>query len=129
MNKGDVYVHEFTVSASVYEQFIDLFNDRNPLHTDECFAISKGFKSVVMHGNILNGFISYFVGELLPLKNVIIQTQEIKYSHPVYVNDILKFTAEISGIYESVRSIEFKFNFRNTNLEKVSKGKILIGII
>ena len=55
----DKYEHTFKVSDEVYEGFIDVFKDTNPLHTDEAFARAKGFKGRVMHGNILNGFLSY----------------------------------------------------------------------
>ena len=89
MQKGDVFKTTFKVTEQVYNGFISLFHDKNPLHTNADFAIKKGFESRVMHGNILNGFVSYFIGECLPIKNVIIHTQEIKYVQPVYLNDEL----------------------------------------
>jgi len=76
MQQGDIYTHAFTVTPGVYDGFIQTFGDRNPLHTDGAFAVSKGFKGPVMHGNILNGFLSFFVGECLPLKN----TFEFKFN-------------------------------------------------
>lgn len=121
------YTFSFAVSASIYNGFIQLFKDTNPLHTDESFAIQKGFKGKVMHGNILNGFLSYFIGECLPTKNVIIHSQEIQYKLPVYLNDVLQFKAKITDIFESVNVIEFKFEFRNTDSKVVSKGTIKIG--
>lgn len=129
MQKGDRFNKDFLVSDAVYQQFIQLFDDKNPLHTDSGFAQSKGFADKVMHGNILNGFVSYFVGEMLPIKNVIIQTQEIKFSLPVYANQTLKFVAEIVEIYESVNAVEIKYQFENPQGKKVAKGKVQIGII
>jgi 3-hydroxybutyryl-CoA dehydratase len=126
---GDRFVETFLVSTKTYSDFIQLFKDNNPLHTNEQFAISKGFKGMVMHGNILNGFLSYFIGERLPDKNVIIHSQEIQFKNPVYLNDELKFTAIISGIYESVNAIEFKYDFKNADSKTVAKGKILIGLL
>jgi 3-hydroxybutyryl-CoA dehydratase len=82
-----------------------------------------------MHGNILNGFLSYFVGECLPLKAVLIQTQEIKYLHPVYLNDHLTLHAEISDVFESVNTIEFKYYFENQDKKKVARGTIQIGLL
>eukprot|EP01037_Dinobryon_pediforme_P008328 gene8328-8414_t len=55
------FKQNFQVTDTVYSGFILTFGDKNPLHTDETFAQEKGFKGRVMHGNILNGFISYFV--------------------------------------------------------------------
>ena len=120
---------KFNVTESVYLGFIENFQDKNPLHTNEDFAVLKGFKSKVMHGNILNGFLSYFIGEALPSKDVIIHSQEIQFKNPVYLNDLLVFKAEVSGVYESVKAIEFKFKFINAELKVVAKGKIQIGEI
>jgi len=129
MNKGDVFTCSFNVSHDIYKGFIETFNDRNPLHTDEKFAVGKGFKEMVMHGNILNGFLSYFIGECLPSKNVLIQTQEIKYLKPVYMYDQLTLCAEIEDVYESVNTIDFKYYFENQDKLKVAKGKIQIGLL
>ena len=82
-----------------------------------------------MHGNILNGFISYFVGECLPTKRVIIHSQEIKFKNAVYVNDELFFKASVLGIYESVNAVEFKYEFRNLINKVVAKGNFQIGIL
>ena len=71
--KNTKYEVPFIVSENIYKGFIQLFNDKNPLHVNDVFAIEKGFKEKVMHGNILNGFLSYFIGECLPVKNVVIQ--------------------------------------------------------
>ena len=120
---------DFIVTDKVYQGFMALFNDRNPLHTDPDFAKEKGFKGSVMHGNILNGFISYFAGECLPVKNVILHSQQIEYKSPVYLGDKLHFEATVSGIYESVNAVELKFTFKNIGNKIVSKGKIQIGIL
>jgi acyl dehydratase len=120
---------KFIVSDETYQGFILLFNDNNPLHTNKEFAISKGFKDKVMHGNILNGFLSYFVGECLSDKNVIIHSQEIQFKNPVYLDDELEFEAEVIGVYESVSAIEFKYRFTNLESKTVAKGKIQIGIL
>jgi 3-hydroxybutyryl-CoA dehydratase len=125
----DKFELNFIVTDKIYEGFITLFEDRNPLHTDEVFAKEKGFKGKVMHGNMLNGFLSYFIGECLPVKNVIIHSQEIKYNNAVYLGDELVFRAAVSDIFESVNAVEFKFDFKKTDSTTVAKGKIQIGLI
>ena len=126
---NDTFQQTFTVSGKVYEGFIDIFNDRNPLHTDDGFAQNKGFQKKVMQGNILNGFLSFFIGECLPTKNVIIHSQEIQYKLPVYQDDELDFEATVTGIHESVNTVEFSFRFFNSGKKIVSKGKIQIGLL
>jgi 3-hydroxybutyryl-CoA dehydratase len=129
MDKGLNFKQTYKVSEAVYLGFISVFGDNNPLHTNELFAKKKGFKSKVMHGNILNGFISHFVGECLPTKNVIIHSQEIKYSKPVYLNDNLTLIVEIEDFFESVQTYELKFYFENQDKQKVAKGKLTIGLL
>ena len=129
MTTGEIYTHTFKVTPGVYEGFIEISQDRNPLHTDTEFAQSKGFKGKVMHGNILNSFVSYFIGECLPVKNVIIHSQSIAFSLPVYLDDELAFHAEITGVFESVNTYEFKFYFKNETGKKVAKGNVQIGLL
>ncbi|MFZ4058424.1 MAG: MaoC/PaaZ C-terminal domain-containing protein [Ferruginibacter sp.] len=119
----------YVVDTAVYKGFIQVFNDQNPLHTNEQFAAAKGFSSCVMHGNILNGFLSHFIGECLPTKDVIIHAQNIQFSKPVYLNDILTLQVTVEDVFESVQTVEFKFNFQNQAAIKVAKGKISIGLI
>jgi 3-hydroxybutyryl-CoA dehydratase len=126
---GQKFEQKFKVDELVYSQFIRTFNDNNILHTNLDYARSKGFEGKVMHGNILNGFISFFVGECLPIKNVIIHSQEINFKKPVFLNDELIFNAEVIEIYESVKTVLFKFSFSNQCKIVVAKGKIQLGII
>jgi 3-hydroxybutyryl-CoA dehydratase len=126
---GDTFEQTFTVTEQIYLDFINTFGDRNPLHTSDKFAKEHGFNSCVMHGNILNGFVSYFIGECLPNKNVIIHAQSIEFKNPVYMNDLLVFKATIAEVFESVNAVEFKFFFQNLALKTVAKGRIQIGIL
>jgi 3-hydroxybutyryl-CoA dehydratase len=130
MKKGDLFVFTFVIDWKTYHGFISIFEDTNPLHTDDQFAREKGFAEKVMHGNILNGFLSYFIGELLPLKNVIIHSQSIQYKNPIYLDDELLFEAKVEEVFESVGAVELTYVFRNAKRNQVSaKGKIQIGIL
>lgn len=123
------YNHQFTVTQDVYEHFQKCSNDMNPLHTNEHFAKSLGFMDKVMYGNILNAFVSFFIGELLPTKSVIIHSQEIAFKNPVYLNEKLEFEAIVSGIYKAVNAIEFKYKFMKLDGKVAAKGLIQIGLL
>jgi acyl dehydratase len=128
-NIGKEYKETFILTEGIYKAFQECSIDMNPLHTDEIFAKSKGFHGKVMYGNILNAFISYFIGECLSIKNVIIHSQEINYKKTVYLNDILRLEAIVDGIYESVNAVVFKVKFINQHEEIVAKGNVQIGIL
>jgi 3-hydroxybutyryl-CoA dehydratase len=130
LEQGKEFVHDFEVSSEIYSGFISTFKDRNPMHTDEEYAKLKGFTGKLMHGNILNGFLSYFIGELLPVKNVIIISQSIRYNSPVYLNEKLVFKAKIESITESVNVVELKFSFLSSFTQKLkAKGIIQIQLL
>ena len=126
--QGDTFARDFVVTGEVYQGFIAAFGDRNPLHVDDAFAAAKGFRARVMHGNILGGFLSYFVGECLPTKEVVIHSQQIEFKRPVYLNDVLAFEARVEDVFESVGAVQFKFQFRNA-LAVVARGELQIGVL
>jgi 3-hydroxybutyryl-CoA dehydratase len=127
--KEDTFSEKYTVSEKIYNGFIDLFNDKNPLHTQDEFAVSKNFSSKVMHGAILCGFLSHFIGECLPTKNVVVLSYKLQFTKPVYINDVLLFTGVVSDVFESVNSIDFSFKFFKEDKSVVSKGTISIKLI
>ncbi|KAA6323557.1 (R)-specific enoyl-CoA hydratase [termite gut metagenome] len=128
-NIGKEYKETFILTERIYKAFQECSGDMNPLHTDEIFAKNKGFHDKVMYGNILNAFISYFIGECLSIKDIIIHSQEISYKKAVYLNDRLRLEAIVGGIYESVNAVVFKFKFINQHNEMVAKGNVQIGIL
>lgn len=123
------YQHKFVVSQAVYEAFQQCSGDYNPLHTKLEFAKAKGFPQCVMYGNILNGFVSYFIGMLLPTQEVVIHSQDIVFKNPVFLNDELDFTAKVEEISEAVNTVIFKYTFRNAGGKIVAKGHVQIGVI
>lgn len=126
---GETYELQFIAKESIYLSFLESYEDRNPLHTDVNFAENHGFDQVVLHGNILNGFISYFIGEALPIKNVMIISQSIDYHNPFFKDDILDFRADVKNVSMAVNTIEFKFVFQNLTLKKIAKGTVVIKIL
>ncbi len=129
MKQGDFFKISYKVTNQVYDGFISTFNDKNPLHVNESYAEDKGFNGKVMHGAILNGFLSNFIGEQLPVKNVIVQTYKIAFLKPVYLNDTLLLKATIADVFESVNCIILKYVFENDSEIVVAKGEISIGLI
>jgi len=119
----------FDINQDVFDLFVKLSNDCNHMHTRDDYAQQYGFEGKIMHGNILNAFISYFIGECLPVKNVVIQSQSIDFKKPVYMNTKIQLVATVDSIVESVNVVIFKFNFLNNQNVVVAKGKIQIGLL
>ena len=124
--------HIYHVTPEVYYSFQRCSNDYNPLHTDALFAKRKGFESPVMYGNILNAFLSHFVGMLLPARNVMILAQNILFQKPIYMDDEITFEASIDKFSPTVNFIDYKFKFRKIKDDKkelIANGHIQIKLL
>lgn len=124
--------YTYKVTPDVYYSFQRCSNDYNPLHTDKVFAERKGFVGCVMYGNILNAFVSHFVGMLLPSREVMIQSQDISFHKPVYLNDEIQLEAGIETVSEAVNIINYKLKFLRVTegkSELVAKGHVQIGLL
>lgn len=126
MNIGNIFKSEYIVDEKVFSSFRDTFKDYNQLHINDNHAMKKGFKSKIMYGNILNGYISHFIGELIPLKEVVIVTQSINFKKPFYLDDKILLCALINDFYESVNLYEISFDFFNADQILIANGKIKI---
>ena len=116
------------VSSKLCFQFSNLSADYNPMHTDKNFAKSYGFKDKIVHGNILQLFLSYFVGEMLPKKNVVIISQKIKYLKPIYVNQHITLKSKLENLNWTMGLLEFRIVF-NTRCERIAEGKLDVKIL
>ena len=122
----------YHVTPDVYFGFQRISSDFNPLHTDEAFAKSKGFPGRVMYGNILNAFVSHFVGMELPSRDVMIQTQDIQFRKPVYLGDEIILKASHEDVSEAVEIVNFKLKFYRPSEKKpelVATGHVQIGML
>lgn len=104
--------YTYKVTPEVYYSFQRCSNDYNPLHTDAAFAAKKGFDQIVVYGNVLNAFISHFVGMLLPTRDVMILSQNINFRKPVFVNDDLELDAKMEKCTEDLGLRIYALKFR-----------------
>ena len=122
----------YHVTREVYNAFQKCSNDMNPLHTQKDFANKKGFPECVMYGNILNAFVSHFVGMALPSPDVMIQTQDIQFRKPVFLDDTITIKATPEDVSEAVEIVNFKLKFyrpAEKKIELVATGHVQIGMI
>ena len=126
--QGKEFSFEKKISSSDVNMFANLTGDNSPLHMDDGFAQERGFKGRVVHGGLLVGCISQLVGVFFPGENSVIQTLNIKFSHPAYIGDVLKIHSIIDQISESMGTIILKLTITNQNTGQVLlKSKVQVG--
>lgn len=121
--------HEYAITDREYECLVGPFGDVSPLHVDDAYAKSRGFQGRVMHGAILNGFLSHFVGVHFPGKPAILQSVNIQYKAPSFLGDAIRIDAKVAQKVDSVRAIVLEVTFTNTTQSKVvAKAKVQVGV-
>lgn len=121
--------HEYAITDREYACLVGPFGDVSPLHVDDAYAKTRGFSGRVMHGAILNGFLSHFVGVHFPGKPAILQSVNIQYKSPSYLGDGIRLDAKVAQKVDSVRAIVLEVTFTNTTQQKiVAKAKVQVGV-
>jgi acyl dehydratase len=105
--------HDYAITPAVYENFLAAFQDHSPVHVDEAYARQSGFAGKVMHGAILNGFVSHFVGMIFPGKPSLLLAVDLRFVQPSYLGDALQLEAVVSQKLDSQRVIVLDLAVKN----------------
>ena len=117
------------ITPEVYEHFLAAFRDVSPVHVDENFAKSRGFSGKVMHGSLLNGFLSHFVGVYFPGRFSLLLPIDLRYSSPAYLGDTIHLEAKVSQKLDSRNVIVLDIILTNsTRGQLAARGRIQVMI-
>lgn len=130
VQEGQIISREYQITGEIHHGFIESFGDRNHLHVDDNYAVSKGFRGKVAHGAILGGFLSHFIGMELPYEDVVIHSLAIDFVKPNYIDDCLRVEATVDQISEAVKVFVLRINIVNLMHGYVcAKAKVQVGIL
>jgi acyl dehydratase len=117
----------YTVTPLVYENFLRAFDDRSPIHVDADYAVLAGFDGPVMHGTILNGFVSHFVGMVFPGANSLLLSVNLRYASPTYLGDTLELRAKCAQKVDSQRVVVLHVTlFNQTRGRPAATGRVQV---
>ncbi len=105
---------DYAIAPEVYEHFLAAFQDYSPVHVDEDFAKALGFSGKVMHGSLLNGFVSHFVGMYFPGKLSLLLSVDLRFSNPSYLGDSITIDAVVSQKSDAQKVIVLDATLTNT---------------
>lgn len=130
IREGHSSQHRYTITAAVYEQFLAAFGDTNRLHTEDSFAQSRGFPARVMHGTILTGFISHFVGVHFPGEASLLHSIYIQFKSPCHLEDDILIAASVTHVSAAVGVITLDMDLTNlTRGRLAAKAKVQVGLL
>jgi 3-hydroxybutyryl-CoA dehydratase len=129
IKENSEFSHIYLINDAVYEALSSVFQDQSPIHTDESYAKSAGFSGRVMHGAILQGFLSHFIGMRFPGKSSLILSININYHRPSYLGDELELMARVRQKVETGQVIVLEVKFLNrTSGQIVASGRVQVAL-
>ena len=119
----------YAITREIYEHFLAAFADTNPLHIEDDAARRLGFTEKVMHGMILGGFISHFVGVHFPGANSVLHAVNTQFKTPCHLGDEILIEATVTQVVESVNVIAMDMVLTNLTRGRVAaKSKVQVGV-
>ena len=129
INEGEIIEHSqaYRVDDRIYSGFIELFRDTNPIHVDDHYAGTYGFQSKLMHGAILNCFLSHFIGVVFPAKGFFLVSVDMRYLSPTYLDDEILIKAKVQQKVETLKVLALVVSFTNkANNKVVGRAKVQV---
>lgn len=129
IDEGTIVSHDYSIKPSVYKAFLEAFNDFSPIHVEDDYARARGFQQRVMHGAILNGFLSHFIGMHFPGRRALWLSTDLRYLKPSYLGDQLRLDATVAQKVESQSVIVLNIVFHNeTQGIIVARGRVQVAV-
>ena len=127
--EGMTEEHDYVITPTVFQSFLTAFDDRSPVHVDEEYAKASGFDGAVMHGGILNGFLSHFVGMVLPGTRSLLLTTDLRFLQPSYLGDLIRLKATISQRLDTHQTVVLQMAFFNQTRDYLAaNGRVQVKV-
>ncbi|MEN6349992.1 MAG: MaoC family dehydratase [Syntrophomonas sp.] len=126
MNVGDSAFFTKTVTEYDVYSFAGVSCDFNPLNTDAEYASTTSFGKIIAHAVLSMGFISNVFGTQLPGPGVIYVRQTLEYIRPIFVNDTITATVEVTKKDEAKNRVWLHTFTTNQSGEVVADGEAIM---
>jgi acyl dehydratase len=113
ISEGMIERLDYVISDEVYHQFLSTFYDYSPIHVDAAYALRCGYSGKVMHGTLLNGFLSHFIGMYFPGRLSLLLAVDIRFAQPCYLGDLIDLEAIVRQKMDALRVITLDMTFTN----------------
>jgi 3-oxoacyl-[acyl-carrier protein] reductase len=126
---GNRHERDYVITPETYGHFLAAFNDHSPVHVDEAFAKSRGFTGRVMHGALLNGFVSHFIGMWFPGRFSLLLAADLRYSNPACLGDTINLAVVVSQKMDTSNLVVLDATLTNTTRNSLAaRGRLQVMI-
>jgi 3-hydroxybutyryl-CoA dehydratase len=123
---GETASFSKTITESDVYLFAGICGDFNSIHVNKVKAELSRFEKQVVHGALVNSFISTVLGMKLPGEGTIYMSQNSKFLKPVYFNDTITAKIEIVEINGSKALLKTQVYNQNDELVIDGEAKVLL---
>ncbi|HBT81309.1 hypothetical protein A2757_01385 [Candidatus Giovannonibacteria bacterium RIFCSPHIGHO2_01_FULL_48_47] len=109
--------------------FAKLSGDQSPLHLDDGFARTKGYKGRLAHGLLVASKFSYLVGMVIPGKDSLYLSQNLNFHRPILAGEKFKVKGTVVSKSESTKIVEIKMEIFDSEGRVAVEGRALVKII
>ncbi len=106
--------------------FAEISGDKNPLHLDDAYAQQTRFGARIAHGGFTFALISAALGTELPGPGTVYLSQSLKFIKPVYFDDTITATVEITALRADKGIVTLKTECANQRGEKIAEGEAVV---
>ncbi|RRR70320.1 MAG: MaoC family dehydratase [Candidatus Viridilinea halotolerans] len=115
-----------TITEADVVLFAAVSGDQNPVHVDELAAQESRFGRRIAHGMLAASFISALLGMRLPGPGTVYLSQTLAFRKPIYINDTVTTTVEITQIREDKPILTLATRVTNQHDEVAVEGEAVV---
>ena len=108
INIGMTVSYSQVISDCDIRNFANVSGDYNPVHLDEKYAESSLYKKRIAHGLMSASYFSGLFGTKIPGPGCVYVSQSLAFKRPVYINDEVTATVEVTSINIKTKRVYFK---------------------
>jgi acyl dehydratase len=129
LKPGDCVRWRHEVTADEVETFARLSGDVNPLHLDDEFSRQHGFRGRVVHGALVNAYISRLLGTELPGPGCLWLSQTTRFAQPVYLAEPIEVVVRVRHKSEGLKTMLLDTAVLNSQGETVVSGEVKVTVL
>jgi 3-hydroxybutyryl-CoA dehydratase len=123
---GDTFRRTTKITDERIRQFAAASGDTNSVHLDEEYAKTTRFGKRIAHGMLTASLISSILGNDYPGVGTIYLSQTAKFKTPVFIDDEITASVEVTNYREDKRIVTLKTLCTNQDEVVVVEGEAVV---
>lgn len=115
-----------TITDADVRAFAQASGDNNPIHLDDDYAATTQFGKRIAYGLLTASIVSAILANDLPGPGTVYLGQDLKFKAPVFIDDTITATVELTNYREDKRIATFRTTCANQDGKLVLEGEAVV---